>query len=96
MVANSRHKKRPPERPNLCWISHFVQFWITDFGQLQLVLLWWTRPGSNRRPHRCERCALPTELLAQVISSLILVIRKINIKNHVKTDNEDIFVIYYF
>src|ERR1700727_1866387 len=25
---------------------------------------WWTRPGSNRRPHRCERCALPAELLA--------------------------------
>jgi hypothetical protein len=26
--------------------------------------IWWTRPGSNRRPHRCERCALPAELLA--------------------------------
>jgi len=20
---------------------------------------WWSWPGSNRRPHRCERCALP-------------------------------------
>ena len=25
---------------------------------------WWTWPGSNRRPHRCERCALPAELQA--------------------------------
>jgi hypothetical protein len=23
---------------------------------------WWSRSGSNRRPQRCERCALPTEL----------------------------------
>src|SRR6266702_1728184 len=23
---------------------------------------WWSWPGSNRRPHRCERCALPAEL----------------------------------
>lgn len=74
----------------------FSQLRTSDFGQLQYVTNWWTRPGSNRRPHRCERCALPTELLAQVLSSLILVIKKINIKNHVKTDNEDFFVIYYF
>src|SRR5215475_3880346 len=26
--------------------------------------IWWTRPGSNRRPPRCERGALPAELLA--------------------------------
>ena len=26
---------------------------------------WWTWPGSNRRPPRCERGALPTELHAQ-------------------------------
>ena len=25
---------------------------------------WWTRPGSNRRPHECHSCALPTALLA--------------------------------
>src|SRR5688572_32029571 len=25
---------------------------------------WWTRSGSNRRPRRCERRALSTELLA--------------------------------
>jgi hypothetical protein len=25
---------------------------------------WWTWGGSNPRPHRCERCALPTELHA--------------------------------
>ena len=27
---------------------------------------WWTWPGSNRRPHRCERCALPAELQAPI------------------------------
>ena len=26
---------------------------------------WWTWPDSNRRPPRCERDALPTELQAQ-------------------------------
>jgi hypothetical protein len=26
--------------------------------------VWWTWGGSNPRPHRCERCALPTELHA--------------------------------
>jgi len=26
---------------------------------------WWTWPGSNRRPRRCERRALPAELHAQ-------------------------------
>src|SRR5271154_1310360 len=25
--------------------------------------IWWRRRGSNPRPHRCERCALPIELL---------------------------------
>ena len=37
MLANSLsqkcHKKRPRKRPNLCWISYFVQLWISDFGQ---------------------------------------------------------------
>ena len=26
-------------------------------------LVWWIRRGSNSLPHRCERCALPSELL---------------------------------
>lgn len=33
------YKKRPPKRPNLCWTSHFVQFWIIDFGQRQQMSL---------------------------------------------------------
>ena len=32
--------------------------WVKSFR------IWWTRPGSNRRPPRCERGALPAELLA--------------------------------
>jgi hypothetical protein len=27
---------------------------------------WWTVRGSNPRPQRCERCALPTELTAHM------------------------------
>ena len=34
---------------------------------------WWTLPDSNRRPPRCERGALPTELKAQ--RGIIIVIR---------------------
>src|SRR5439155_19919126 len=30
----------------------------------QSKVVWWTRPGSNRRPPHCERGALPAELLA--------------------------------
>ena len=30
-----RHKKRPPKRPNLCWISRFVQNRINEFGRRQ-------------------------------------------------------------
>ena len=30
--------------------------------QYNLLILWWSRPESNRRPSHCERDALPTEL----------------------------------
>ena len=30
------------------------------------VFIWWTIWGSNPRPQRCERCALPAELIARV------------------------------
>lgn len=30
------------------------------------VCLWWTIWGSNPRPQRCERCALPAELIAHM------------------------------
>ena len=40
---------------------------IMGFGEAILYLLqiqnWWSRSGSNRRPRRCERRALSTELL---------------------------------
>ena len=38
-VGSSRHKKRPHKRPNLCWISRFVQLWISGFGQRQILWL---------------------------------------------------------
>ena len=30
------------------------------------VCQWWTIWGSNPRPQRCERCALPAELIARI------------------------------
>ena len=33
---------------------------------LRWFLIWWTRRGSNPRPLRCERSALPAELRAQI------------------------------
>ena len=36
---------------------------------------WWTAGGSNSRPPRCERGALPTELAAHSVGSLILRMR---------------------
>ena len=53
-------------RSHLCWISRFVQNRINEFGRRQIYQFWWTWPGSNWWPSRCERDALPTELQAQV------------------------------
>ena len=39
---------------------------IPDGGQVRIMLLWWTIWGSNPRPQRCERCALPAELTARI------------------------------
>ena len=39
---------------------------IPDGGQVRIMLLWWTIWGSNPRPQRCERCALPAELIARM------------------------------
>ena len=39
---------------------------IPDGEQVRIMLLWWTRRGSNPRPLRCERSALPAELRAQI------------------------------
>ncbi len=44
-----------------------------NFGIIRLIYRWWTLPDSNRRPPRCERGALPTELKAQ--RGIIIVIR---------------------
>ena len=35
---------------------------------------WWTRRGSNPRPRRCERRALPTELLARKLTCLFSIL----------------------
>jgi hypothetical protein len=33
--------------------------------------IWWTAGGSNPRPHRCERCALPAELAAHGTAAIL-------------------------
>ena len=35
-------------------------------AERKLERVWWTVWGSNPRPQRCERCALPTELTAHI------------------------------
>lgn len=32
-------------------------------GQTESPPVWWRIPDSNRSPHRCQRCALPDELI---------------------------------
>jgi hypothetical protein len=55
---------------NLGRPGRLVEFPKSRLKALQAVdsqlVSWWTRPGSNRRPPRCERGALPAELLAQL------------------------------
>ena len=36
---------------------------FTRPGKSCRSICWWSRAGSNRRPHPCEGCALPAELL---------------------------------
>ena len=33
-----------------------IVFANAGVGEFVPFGIWWTRPGSNRRPHRCERC----------------------------------------
>ena len=33
---------------------------------VRVMSIWWTRRGSNPRPLRCERSALPAELRAHI------------------------------
>ena len=46
------------------------------FSLLKLKELWWTMPGSNRRPQACKASALPSELMAH-ISQLIYVLMEL-------------------
>src|SRR5262249_11295811 len=48
------------------WFGRACEIWpCFDLGKA-----WWTRPGSNWRPPRCERGALPAELLAHALVRL--------------------------
>jgi hypothetical protein len=70
-----RNKKGPPRRPVDAGANRSHErvrrsrppspgLWREIF-HLFRVEIWWSRSGSNRRPRRCERRALSTELLAR-------------------------------
>ena len=51
-----QRQQRPTSRPGvLCFVPDSIG------------VLWWTAGGSNSRPPRCERGALPAELAAQYL-----------------------------
>ena len=61
------------ERPSTMWTGVVdaiqVEIWLLPLllrPRVRIQSLWWTRPDSNRRPTRCKRVALPTELQVQV------------------------------
>jgi hypothetical protein len=44
-------------------MASLARFWNSE-KSVKLFKIWWTRGDSNPRPPRCERGALPAELLA--------------------------------
>src|SRR5437899_768808 len=54
--ATSRQRRRPQ-------MANLANFWNSE-KSVKLFRIWWTRGDSNPRPPRCERGALPAELLA--------------------------------
>lgn len=74
--ARRQTAKHPQqERPSTMWTGAVdaIQILIWPLPLLlrprvRIRSLWWTRPDSNRRPTRCKRVALPTELQVQVQS----------------------------
>src|SRR5438067_1861252 len=59
-------------QPDLTFKS-FAETYVKDHGQLhKRKENWWTAGGSNSRPPRCERGALPTELAAHLKRTVIV------------------------
>ena len=48
------------------WLKSDANRWEPARGGRCVAVGWWTARGSNPRPPRCERGALPTELAAQL------------------------------
>ena len=51
-------------RKGPCTQESETLFWddAKDCKKRGLAAAWWSQTGSNRRPHACKACALPTEL----------------------------------
>ena len=67
---------------------------------MEMPKRWWTRRGSNPRPRRCERRALPTELLARKLSCLFNILvqhgsRIYQAKQHPCAAEAKIHVVYH-
>ena len=50
-------------------MASLARFWNSE-KSVKFFRIWWTRGDSNPRPPRCERGALPAELLAHRFSQL--------------------------
>ena len=46
-----------------------------EIKRFQRCFFWWTRRGSNSRPLRCERSALPAELRAHIFLTAYIIVR---------------------
>ena len=47
---------------------HTVYIFVHLYTTLLIKKIWWAMTGSNRRPTRCKRVALPAELIALYIA----------------------------
>ena len=45
---------------------------ISDWIKVRIILIWWTRRGSNPRPLGCEPNALPAELRAHIVDLITI------------------------
>ena len=73
-IHTAQHPQQ--ERPSTMWTGVVdaiqVVIWPLPLllrSRVRIRSLWWTRPDSNRRPTRCKRVALPTELQVQAQTS---------------------------
>src|SRR5690242_5381997 len=73
----ARPENKPEQKPEQPLLSGFElrSCWLYR-AELPLDS-WWTRRDSNPRPPRCERGALPAELLAHVSLGVVIIAQRV-------------------